>query len=135
MAGVKKVYKIREIKAANGYGWGFKIGRIGCIKIMINFFIVALFVIINIAGFILVAVDKRKARRKQWRIREKSFFIVSALGGCVGTYIGLMACRHKIRHKSFMLGIPAIFIAQLLLIYFIYRCIQVISVGILRWYL
>jgi uncharacterized membrane protein YsdA (DUF1294 family) len=79
--------------------------------------IAALLVLVNIAGFITAAVDKYKARRRLWRIPERTFFIIAALGGCPGVYLGLVLFRHKTRHLSFMLGIPAIFFIQLMLIF------------------
>lgn len=80
--------------------------------------IVIYVITINIIGFILAAADKYKARRKLWRIPEKTFFLLAILGGCPGIYSGLLLFRHKTRHLSFMLGIPVIFILQLLGIYF-----------------
>lgn len=81
-------------------------------------YIIALFAVINIIGFSLTGIDKHRARKKMWRVREKAFFIISALGGCPGVYIGLLSFRHKTKHRYFMYGIPAIFILQLVLLYF-----------------
>ncbi len=66
----------------------------------------------NIAGFVLMGADKSKARRGAWRIPEKTFFIVSLLGGSLGTFLGMMIFRHKTRHWYFILGIPLIIILQ-----------------------
>jgi len=61
-------------------------------------FIVVLLVILNIFGFILVSLDKYKAKNRLWRIPERSFFLLSVLGGSVGVYIGLFFFNHKTRH-------------------------------------
>lgn len=66
----------------------------------------------NIVGFVLMGADKSKARRGAWRIPEKTFFIVSLLGGSLGTFLGMMIFRHKTRHWYFILGIPLIMILQ-----------------------
>jgi Predicted membrane protein len=79
------------------------------------------FAIINIFGFIIVAVDKYKAKRKLWRIPEKLFFIISLLGGCPGVYTGLLVIRHKTRHWYFMYGIPAIFLVQSVILYLLLK--------------
>lgn len=84
-------------------------------------YFIALLAVINITGFIMTGSDKRRARKKKWRIPEKAFFIISALGGCPGVYIGLLAFRHKTKHWYFMYGIPVIFALQLILYYLVIR--------------
>ena len=69
--------------------------------------------IVNVAGFILPAVDKRRAKKDKWRIRESTLFIISALGGSVAMYISMRLFHHKTKHKRFMIGIPAIIVLQL----------------------
>lgn len=75
--------------------------------------------LINLLGFTAAASDKRKARRKLWRIPEKTFFLIAAAGGCIGVYSGMLLFRHKTRHWYFMVGIPAIFIIQVIAAYLI----------------
>ena len=69
--------------------------------------------IVNVAGFILPAVDKRRAKKDKWRIRESTLFLISALGGSVAMYISMRLFHHKTKHKRFMIGIPAIIVLQL----------------------
>ena len=71
----------------------------------------AYLIIISIIGFILPPVDKSKARKNKWRIRERTLFIVSALGGSVAMYMRIF--HHKTKHKRFMIGITVIIILQL----------------------
>ena len=40
--------------------------------------------IINALGFLLMLVDKWKAKKNRWRIRESTLMAVAALGGGVG---------------------------------------------------
>lgn len=77
-------------------------------------------VFINIVGVCAVVLDKRKARRGEWRVPEKSLFTFCVLGACPGVYLAMRAVRHKTLHKRFMLGIPAIFILQIAIIFGIY---------------
>lgn len=72
-------------------------------------------VIINLTGFILMGADKRKARLGNWRIPEKAFFIVSIIGGSLGSWAGMYVFRHKIRHWYFAVFMPLIFFAHLAL--------------------
>ena len=71
--------------------------------------------LINALGFLLMLIDKQKARKKKWRIPEATLIGVAALGGSIGSLMGMYAIRHKTKHKKFTIGIPAILIAQLLL--------------------
>lgn len=73
----------------------------------------AYFIIINIIGWVLPVIDKKKARNGQWRIPEKTLFIVAALGGSVAMLISMKKHRHKTLHKRFMIGIPCIIFIQL----------------------
>ena len=67
----------------------------------------------NILGFALMGIDKRRAVRHEWRIPEKTFFLVSILAGSVGTLAGMYVFRHKTRHLSFVIGIPLILCLQI----------------------
>lgn len=71
--------------------------------------------LINALGFLLMLIDKQKARKKKWRIPEATLIGVAALGGSIGSLMGMYTIRHKTKHKKFTIGIPAILIAQLLL--------------------
>ena len=53
------------------------------------------FLIINIFGFFIMWLDKRKAKMGRWRIPEKTLFIITALGGGIGTTAGMYVFRHK----------------------------------------
>lgn len=72
--------------------------------------------IVNAAGFLLMLVDKYKARKKLWRIPEATLFTAAALGGSIGCLMGMYAVRHKTRHLHFTLGIPLILVLQLVLV-------------------
>lgn len=69
--------------------------------------------IINAAGFTLMLVDKYKAKKKRWRIPEATLMGVAALGGSVGSLIGMHLVRHKTKHPKFTIGIPVILAVQI----------------------
>ncbi len=73
-------------------------------------------VIVNAAAFLLMLVDKVKAKRNAWRIPEATLMGVAAIGGSIGALAGMYYFRHKTRHVKFTLGIPAILIAQIALV-------------------
>ena len=54
----------------------------------------------NLLGLAAMAVDKNRAKRHAWRIPEKSLFLVSLLGGSVGTWAGMYLFRHKTKHRD-----------------------------------
>ena len=74
--------------------------------------------LINIIGFIIMGVDKYKAQKRFWRIPEKIFFTVAVLGGAIGVYAGMLFFRHKTKHWYFMLGIPVILLAEVIITLF-----------------
>ena len=69
--------------------------------------------IINAAGFLLMLVDKFKARRNLWRIPERTLMGVARLGGSGGCLLGMYAVRHKTQHPKFTIGIPVILAVQI----------------------
>lgn len=62
----------------------------------------------NLAGFLLMLLDKRRARRKARRIRERTLFLWALLLGAAGIYAGMYILRHKTRHRSFVYGMPVL---------------------------
>ena len=62
------------------------------------------------------AIDKLKAIKHKRRIRERTLWILSALGGSAGMYLTMHLIRHKTKHASFMLGLPALIIFQIFLV-------------------
>ena len=76
--------------------------------------------IVNAIGFLLMLIDKRKAIRHRWRIPEKTLFLIAAIGGSVGSIMGMYTFRHKTKHLQFTLGMPAILIVQLILAFVFY---------------
>lgn len=71
---------------------------------------------VNLAAFVLMGVDKRRARRGEWRISEKTLFLPAALGGALGGTLGMRAFHHKTRHWYFRFGFPLLLLVQLLLL-------------------
>ena len=65
-------------------------------------------IIMNLLGFLVMYVDKQKAIHHAYRIPEKTLFMVSFLGGSLGTWAGMYRFRHKTRHWYFVIGMPLI---------------------------
>ena len=78
------------------------------------------FIVINIIGFFIMWLDKRKAIKGSWRIPEKTLFIITALGGGIGTIAGMYTFRHKTQKVAFVIGFPVITILEIIcIIYFL----------------
>ena len=76
-------------------------------------------VIINLFGFFIMWLDKRKAKKGAWRIPEKTLFIITAIGGGIGTTAGMYAFRHKTQKVQFAIGFPLITILEIIaIVYF-----------------
>ena len=72
------------------------------------------FLIINATGFLLMRIDKWKAKKNRWRIPEKTLLGVALIGGSIGAYAGMKLFRHKTLHPQFYIGIPVIMAVQLI---------------------
>ena len=77
-------------------------------------------VLINFWGFFLIIIDKRKSQLSKWRIPEATLFLVAALGGSAGTYLGMQFMRHKTQHRIFRFGIPLLFFLQIALLSYLF---------------
>lgn len=78
--------------------------------------IIIYFIVINLFGFFIMWLDKRKAEKGAWRIPEKTLFIVTALGGGIGTIAGMYTFRHKTQKLNFVIGFPFITILEIIAI-------------------
>ena len=78
-------------------------------------------VLINLTAFALFGIDKKRAKKKQWRIPEKTLFLSAILGGSIGALLGMQLFRHKTKHWYFRYGIPFILLLQAALMVFLLR--------------
>lgn len=72
---------------------------------------------INIFAFAFMGIDKAKAKKNKRRIPEKTLFLFAIIGGSIGSIAGMQVFRHKTKHMSFVIGMPAILILQLVVVY------------------
>lgn len=79
----------------------------------ILYFVALYLTVINLTGFAVMGIDKRKAVRHLWRVRESTLFLIALLGGSVGSILGMRMFRHKTRHWYFAWGLPLILLVQI----------------------
>ena len=72
-------------------------------------------IVINAAAFLLMLIDKVKAKKNLWRIPEATLFLVAAIGGSIGSLLGMYTFRHKTKHIQFIVGMPLILAAQIVI--------------------
>lgn len=77
--------------------------------------------IMNIYGFFLMGFDKNKAKKGQYRISERTLWIVAICGGAVGSTIGMNVFRHKTKHKAFQIGMPFLVGLQLVVLFLFFK--------------
>ena len=71
--------------------------------------------LINAAAFLLMLIDKVKAKKNLWRIPEATLFLVAAIGGSIGSLLGMYTFRHKTKHIKFIVGMPLILAAHIVI--------------------
>lgn len=86
-----------------------------------NYLLAYLF-IINALGFALMLADKHRARKKLWRIPEATLLTVAAIGGSIGSLLGMYTVRHKTKHIKFTAGIPLLLALQLAITGYLLFC-------------
>ena len=74
---------------------------------------------INLIGFGMMWSDKRRAKWGKWRIPEQTLFIVTALGGGIGTITGMYTFRHKTKKMKFIIGLPLLVILEVILVMYL----------------
>ena len=85
-------------------------------------YILAYLLIVNAVAFMLMLIDKIKAKKNLWRIKESTLMLWAAIGGSIGALAGMYTFRHKTLHRKFSIGIPAILILQIAaVIYILYK--------------
>lgn len=63
-----------------------------------------------------MAIDKYKAEKSKWRISEMTLFIITVLGGGIGTTFAMYKFRHKTQKWYFAYGFPMIVILEVLIV-------------------
>jgi uncharacterized membrane protein YsdA (DUF1294 family) len=74
------------------------------------------YLIMNIAGLVIMWEDKKRAKKHEYRMRERTLWLVALFGGAVGTTAGMQLYRHKTKHTSFKIGFPVLAVIELVLL-------------------
>ena len=66
--------------------------------------------IVNLIAFIAYGIDKRRAKKHRWRIPEITLIMFAAIGGGIGSLVGMFFWHHKTKKIKFLLAVPALLI-------------------------
>ena len=72
------------------------------------YILIIYFIVINVIAFITMWYDKRQAIKGNFRVSEKTLFILAIFLGGIGIYLGMYTFRHKTKHLKFTIGIPVV---------------------------
>ena len=86
-------------------------------KINLTTMVVFYFMGISLFGFLSMWWDKRCAKKRKWRVSEQMLITIAALGGSIGSFIGMYTFRHKTQHLQFVIGVPVIVFLQMIVVF------------------
>ena len=85
------------------------------LKLWLSIFI-SYAILINLLAFFLMAWDKHRAMHQQWRIRERTLYVIALIGGAFGIWVGMYFCRHKTKKKQFILSVFPMLLFQIVIV-------------------
>lgn len=85
--------------------------------------------LINVLGLILMLADKRKAIKNRWRIPEATLMTVAAIGGSLGTLLGMRLFRHKTLHPKFAIGVPVLLALHIIVLILLHTKTEIFYAG------
>jgi uncharacterized membrane protein YsdA (DUF1294 family) len=68
-----------------------------------------------------MGIDKNRAKRGEWRIKEATLWWLAIAGGALGGFIGMRVYRHKTKHASFKISFPIVTILHGLLLVYLFN--------------
>ncbi|MGN0477068.1 MAG: DUF1294 domain-containing protein [Ruminococcus sp.] len=81
--------------------------------------------LVNIIAFLLTYYDKKASKTGLRRIKENTLMLVALLGGSAAMYITMKMIHHKTRVSLFMVGLPFIFIVEMIIVIFVARSLHI----------
>lgn len=76
--------------------------------------------LVNIVAFHFYRIDKQRARKGQWRIREDQLVMLAMIGGGIGALLAMRLFHHKTRHVKFTVLVPLFTLVWCFFAYMLY---------------
>ncbi len=73
-------------------------------------------IVINLVAFLAMFIDKKKAEKDRWRIKESTLLTLALIGGSVGAITGMYVFHHKTKKPRFYIEIPIMIVVQILIV-------------------
>ena len=80
-------------------------------------FLAIYLIVINLVTAFVYFIDKQNAKKKLYRVSERTLITLALVGGSVGALLAMLLFRHKTKHLFFTLGVPLILFLQLALVW------------------
>ncbi len=80
--------------------------------------------LLNLFTVLYTVADKRHARKKAWRVPERSLLLLGFFGGALGEFLTMLLIRHKTAKPKFMVLLPLFILMHAALLYGAYRLFQ-----------
>lgn len=89
---------------------------------MLEYFLLYLLIISLVTAIVTFYDKKASVKYPRHRVSEAMLFLLALVGGAAAELLVMKKIRHKTKHKSFMIGLPAIIILHIILAlsYFFY---------------
>lgn len=81
--------------------------------------LIVIFAVMTVVGILVMGIDKSRAKKGDWRIKESTLFLVALLFGGVGTTFGMIIFRHKTKHWYFVVFMPLLAVLNVVAIMFL----------------
>ncbi|MED1469314.1 DUF1294 domain-containing protein [Neobacillus cucumis] len=85
-----------------------------------NTLLLVVYIIMNVAGLIIMWEDKQRAIHHKYRIQEKTLWLVALFGGAIGATMGMQLYRHKTKHVQFKIGFPLLAVIEFILMLYLF---------------
>lgn len=90
---------------------------LACIQANILFEAIGIWLLVlGTIGFLVTGLDKTRAIRGGWRIREATIFAISLLGGALGVGAGMILFHHKTSKVGFLVIYVSILVLWLVIL-------------------
>lgn len=80
--------------------------------------------VMSVLAFVCFGVDKKRAVKHAWRIRESTLLMLALAGGAPGAYLGMKVFHHKTKHLKFRILVPLALILWIVIAVMTYETIK-----------
>ena len=90
---------------------------------LVELIVLGVLIIWNVVTFMLYAIDKKRAKNNQWRIKEATLIGVAFLMGAIGATLGMSMLRHKTNKPKFKISVPVALVLNIIILVFVFHFI------------